>query len=136
MTAATGDPSPWPAADIRISTLPYELLARVIFHARARVIIARCAAEGGRLAIASAKTVAAVERLAKADRRHAATVDQWDADPSVATLIELLAAVPTPEPMIALCCQVWPLGHRRRATAYAIHRNQPPPRGILGKLIR
>ena len=53
-----------------------------------------------------------------------------------ATLIKLLAAVPTPEPMIALCCQVWPLGHRRRATACAIHRNQPPPRGILGKLIR
>jgi putative DNA primase/helicase len=33
------------------------------------------------VAIASAKTVAAVERLAKADRRLAATVDQWDADP-------------------------------------------------------
>lgn len=32
-------------------------------------------------AVASAKTVAAVVRLAKADRRHAATVDQWDADP-------------------------------------------------------
>ena len=31
--------------------------------------------------IANAKTVAAVERLAKADRRLAATVDQWDADP-------------------------------------------------------
>lgn len=31
--------------------------------------------------VASAKTVAAVEKLAKADRRHAATVDQWDADP-------------------------------------------------------
>jgi putative DNA primase/helicase len=31
-------------------------------------------------AVASAKTVAAVERLAKADRRHAATVEQWDAD--------------------------------------------------------
>lgn len=30
--------------------------------------------------IASAKTVAAVERLAKADRRIAATVDQWDLD--------------------------------------------------------
>jgi putative DNA primase/helicase len=28
--------------------------------------------------IASAKTVAAVERLAKADRRLAATTDQWD----------------------------------------------------------
>jgi putative DNA primase/helicase len=31
--------------------------------------------------VASAKTVAAVERLAKADRRLAATSDQWDADP-------------------------------------------------------
>lgn len=32
-------------------------------------------------ALASAKTVAAVERLAKSDRRLAATIDQWDADP-------------------------------------------------------
>jgi phage/plasmid-associated DNA primase len=31
--------------------------------------------------LASAKTVAAVERLALADRRIAATVDQWDSDP-------------------------------------------------------
>jgi putative DNA primase/helicase len=31
--------------------------------------------------IASAKTVAAIEKLARADRRHAATVDQWDCDP-------------------------------------------------------
>jgi P4 family phage/plasmid primase-like protien len=31
--------------------------------------------------IASAATVAAVERLARADRRHAVTADQWDADP-------------------------------------------------------
>jgi putative DNA primase/helicase len=31
--------------------------------------------------IGSASTVAAVERLVRADRRHAATVDQWDADP-------------------------------------------------------
>ena len=30
--------------------------------------------------LASAKTVAAVERLARSDRRLAATVDQWDAD--------------------------------------------------------
>ncbi len=33
------------------------------------------------VALASAKTVAAVERLARADRRIAATIDQWDADP-------------------------------------------------------
>jgi putative DNA primase/helicase len=31
--------------------------------------------------IASAATVAAVERLSRSDRRHAATVDQWDKDP-------------------------------------------------------
>src|SRR5271168_4869019 len=31
--------------------------------------------------VASAKTVAAVERLALVDRRIAATVDQWDSDP-------------------------------------------------------
>jgi putative DNA primase/helicase len=31
--------------------------------------------------LASAKTVAAVERLARSDRRLAATIDQWDADP-------------------------------------------------------
>jgi putative DNA primase/helicase len=31
--------------------------------------------------LASGKTVAAVEKLARADRRHAATADQWDADP-------------------------------------------------------
>ena len=34
-----------------------------------------------RTALASAKTVAAIERLAKADRRIAATVEQWDAEP-------------------------------------------------------
>lgn len=31
--------------------------------------------------IASARAVAAVEKLAKADRRHAGTVDMWDTDP-------------------------------------------------------
>jgi putative DNA primase/helicase len=31
--------------------------------------------------LASAKTVAAVERLARSDRRLAATIEQWDADP-------------------------------------------------------
>lgn len=41
---------------------------------------ARCKTERLSTTIASAKTVAAVERLAKADRRLAATSDQWDAD--------------------------------------------------------
>jgi putative DNA primase/helicase len=33
--------------------------------------------------LASAKTIAAIERLAKSDRRIAATTGQWDADPDV-----------------------------------------------------
>jgi putative DNA primase/helicase len=52
---------------------------------RARAICREAAATCNRpkeaTAIAGAKTVAAVERLAKADRRLAATIDQWDADP-------------------------------------------------------
>jgi putative DNA primase/helicase len=36
-------------------------------------------------AVASAKTVAAVVNLARADRRQAATVDQWDAEPWILT---------------------------------------------------
>jgi putative DNA primase/helicase len=50
----------------------------------ARAICRQASAECNQLkvatVVASAKTVAAVERLAKADRRHAATADQWDAD--------------------------------------------------------
>jgi putative DNA primase/helicase len=49
---------------------------------RARAICREIAADCERSAheVASAKTVAAVERLAKADRRLAATVPQWDAN--------------------------------------------------------
>jgi hypothetical protein len=55
-------------------------LARVI----CRKASARVSPDQTKLAaaIASAKTVAAVERLARADRRHAATVKQWDSDPA------------------------------------------------------
>ena len=51
-------------------------LSRVICRAAA----ASCNKPSMSTAIASAKTVAAVERLAKADRRLAATSDQWDRD--------------------------------------------------------
>jgi putative DNA primase/helicase len=42
---------------------------------------ARCNKEGMAKGLASGKTVAAVERLARTDRRLAATIDQWDANP-------------------------------------------------------
>lgn len=41
----------------------------------------RCGDKRQAQRIASAQTVAAVERLARADRRHAAEVRQWDSDP-------------------------------------------------------
>lgn len=46
-----------------------------------REAAARCRETRIAGALASSKTVAAVERLAKADRRLAATSDQWDTDP-------------------------------------------------------
>lgn len=42
---------------------------------------ARCSDKRLAPALASAKTAFAVERLARADRQHAATTEQWDADP-------------------------------------------------------
>jgi putative DNA primase/helicase len=52
---------------------------------RARLICREAASECNEAKLpkelASAKTVAAVERMARSDRRLAATVEQWDADP-------------------------------------------------------
>ncbi len=58
----------------------------VVFD-RCRAICRRASTEVGdakeqaAMKIATAQTVAAIERLARADRHHAATVEQWDADP-------------------------------------------------------
>ena len=46
-----------------------------------RTASAECNRESIAAALASAKTVAAVERLARSDRRLAATADQWDINP-------------------------------------------------------
>ena len=48
-----------------------------------RAASAECgdAKERAAMKIAAAQTVTAIERLARADRRHAALVEQWDADP-------------------------------------------------------
>lgn len=57
------------------------LIARDMARAICRKASAECNQEKTAKMIASAKTVSAVERLAQADRKIAATVDQWDADP-------------------------------------------------------
>jgi putative DNA primase/helicase len=46
-----------------------------------RLVSNKCPDKNLQRKIASAYTVAAVERLARTDRQHAAIVDQWDADP-------------------------------------------------------
>lgn len=53
---------------------------------KARAVCREVSAECGKdqrngIRLASKLTVAAVERLARSDRRHAATVEQWDSDP-------------------------------------------------------
>ena len=61
----------------REATLRSYDLSRQICRAAA----ARCASRKLKSKLSSASTVAAVERLARADRRHAATTDMWDRDP-------------------------------------------------------
>lgn len=61
----------------REDTLQVFDLARAICREASR----ETAKRADRPKIASAQRVSAVERLARADRQHAATVDQWDADP-------------------------------------------------------
>jgi len=67
------------------TTLEAFSLARAICREAAR----ECNDKGAKT-VASAKTVAAVVSLARADRQHAATTDQWDADP---WLLNTLGAV-------------------------------------------
>jgi putative DNA primase/helicase len=57
------------------------LIARHCARLICREASAECNKSKTSNAIASAKSVSAVERLAQADRRLAATLDQWDADP-------------------------------------------------------
>jgi P4 family phage/plasmid primase-like protien len=76
--AAWGQWFHWDGACWRAeSTLRAYDLARNVCRNEA----ARCPTPAIAARIASAATVAAVERLAKADRKHAATSDQWDMHP-------------------------------------------------------
>ena len=59
------------------------LFAFDMARAVCREAAAQCSKERTAETLASAKTVAAVERLAKADRQLAATLDQWDANPDI-----------------------------------------------------
>jgi putative DNA primase/helicase len=56
-------------------------LARAIARAASAEIVERNGPAKVASSVASAKTVAAIERLARADRRHATRTEDWDADP-------------------------------------------------------
>jgi putative DNA primase/helicase len=71
----------WLIRDAAVWRFDETLYAFDLARAICREAAAKCDKASVASVVASAKTVAAVERLAKADRRHAATVDQWDADP-------------------------------------------------------
>lgn len=58
-----------------------DLFAIACVRAYCREMATGCGHPGTAKAIASAKTIAAVERLARADRRLAANTEQWDRDP-------------------------------------------------------
>jgi putative DNA primase/helicase len=60
---------------------PDETLKVVDLVRRVCLQVAKGAKSKLKLALASAKTVSAVERLARSDRRLAASVEQWDRDP-------------------------------------------------------
>jgi len=77
-TAATGRWSIWDGTVWKQDATCYVFdLARRVCRAESR----NCQSDHLALRIASGSTVTAVERLARADRRHAATIDQWDAGP-------------------------------------------------------
>lgn len=63
----------WRTEDTLAAT---DLIRSVCRHAAVRADNPKIAAK-----LASSGTVSGVERLARADRRHAATTDEWDADP-------------------------------------------------------
>ena len=63
----------WRTEDTLAAT---DLIRSVCRHAALKAANPKVAAK-----LASASTVSGVERLARADRRHAATTEEWDADP-------------------------------------------------------
>ena len=62
-------------------TLEPSDLARAVGREASAEIVERNGSARLAQAVASAKTVAAIERLARADRRHASRIKDWDADP-------------------------------------------------------
>jgi len=63
----------------------YDLIRHECRAAAAEIISRDTSAKRQAASVASAKAVAAVERLARSDRRLAATVSQWDSDREVFT---------------------------------------------------
>lgn len=71
----------WLRWDARCWRFDDTLAAYDLVRKTCRTAAAECNKEKVATVLASANTVSAVERLARSDRRLAATVDQWDVDP-------------------------------------------------------
>jgi putative DNA primase/helicase len=71
----------WFRYDVKVWRQDATLAAFDLARRICREACAECNKKGEKAALASARTVAAIDRLARSDRRIAATIDQWDADP-------------------------------------------------------
>jgi putative DNA primase/helicase len=86
------------------------LLAFDVSRRICRAAALRCDRPKTSSAVASAKTVAAVERLSRSDRRLAATTDQWDTDPwllnTAAGIVDLRTGALRPHAQLAYMTKV------------------------------
>jgi putative DNA primase/helicase len=71
----------WMRHDGKVWCEEETLMAFDLVRALCRRVARECNKSSEAKGLLSAKTIAGVERIAKADRRIAATIDQWDTDP-------------------------------------------------------
>jgi len=90
-------------------------VSELIKEGLARISIGVKGSEGYARALASHRTLAGVEQIAQVDRRLAATVEQWDADPTllstpggIVNLVDGIVRPATPEDYCRKCTTVAP----------------------------
>ena len=89
------------------------LAAYDLARAVARDLANACPDARDKCKIASAKTVGAIERLARSDRRHALTVDIWDANPwlvnTTGGIVDLRTGMMLPHDPLAYMTKITPV---------------------------
>ncbi len=100
--------------DVDLSLRHFDLARRIARAASTNALIDPVLREGSRdrvsVALGSAKTVAAIERLARADRRHAKHASDWDRNPRHLNMLDGILNLTTGEVMphdpLAYCTKI------------------------------